>query len=59
MNDDLIYAIWSTNKFNNDILVDLVAKFSNLELATEFVNQAAYKGDGYAIIKDGERIDEL
>ena len=58
MNDyfNLDYVIWSTNKFDDDLFVDLVAKFSNLELAKDFVDYQATLGNGYAIFKDGKRV---
>ena len=58
MNDylNLDYVIWSTNKFDDDLCVDLVAKFSNLELAKDFVDYQATLGNGYAIFKDRKRV---
>lgn len=46
---DMKYTIWSTNRFNEDILQDIVAYFNNLELAHEFVEYQAQKGQSYLI----------
>lgn len=52
------YKIWRTNRFNDEILSELVAEFNNLELAKDFVEYQASIGNSYAILKDGVRIDE-
>jgi hypothetical protein len=52
------YKIWRTNRFNETILSELVAEFSDLELAKDFVEYQATLGESYAILEDGVRIDE-
>lgn len=46
---DMKYTIWSTNRFNEDILQDIVAYFNELELAQEFVEYQAQNGQTYII----------
>lgn len=52
------YKIWRTNRFDGEILSELVAEFDDLELAKDFVDYQATLGNSYAILKDGVRIDE-
>ena len=47
------YKIYKTNRFNDEILQDIVAIFYSKELAEDFVSYEI----NYAIIKDGERIE--
>lgn len=52
------YTIWSTNRFNDDLLQKIVAKFSELNLARDFVEYQATLGNSYAVVdKDGKRIE--
>ncbi len=51
------YKIYRTNKFNENILQDIVATFYNKELAEDFVLYEATIGNSYVIIKNGERIE--
>lgn len=59
MNDylNLDYVIWETNRFNDDLLQGIVAKFSDLELAKDFVEYQATLGNSFAITKDGKRVE--
>lgn len=59
MNDylNLDYVIWETNRFNDDLLQGIVAKFSDLELAKGFVEYQATLGNSFAITKDGKRVE--
>lgn len=59
MNDylNLDYVIWETNRFNDELLQGIVAKFSDLELAKDFVEYQATLGNSFAIIKDGKRVE--
>lgn len=50
------YKIWSTNRFNNMILSELVAEFDDIELAKDFVDYQASLGNSYAILQDGVRL---
>ncbi len=51
------YKIYKTNRFNDEILQDIVAIFYSKELAEEFVSYEITLGNSYAIIKNGERIE--
>jgi len=51
------YKIYKTNRFNDEILQDIVAIFYSKELAEDFVSYEITLGNNYAIIKDGERIE--
>lgn len=59
MNDylNLDYEIWSTNCFNDEILQEIIAKFSDLELAKDFVEYQATLGNSFAITKAGKRVE--
>jgi hypothetical protein len=50
------YKIWRTNRFDGEILSELVAEFDNLELAKDFVEYQATLGNSYAIVQDGVRL---
>lgn len=50
------YKIWRTNRFDGEILSELVAEFDNLELAKDFVDYQATLGNSYAIVQDGVRL---
>jgi hypothetical protein len=50
------YKIWSTNRFDNMILSELVAEFDDIELAKDFVDYQASLGNSYAILQDGVRL---
>lgn len=50
------YKIWSTNRFNDTILSELVAEFDDIELAKDFVDYQASLGNSYAILQDGVRL---
>lgn len=50
------YKIWRTNRFNGEILSELVAEFDDLELAKDFVDYQASIGNSYAILIDGVRL---
>ena len=50
------YKIWSTNRFDNMILSELVAEFDDIELAKNFVDYQASLGNSYAILQDGVRL---
>lgn len=54
---DLKYVIWRTNRFDDDILQDIVAKFADLELAKDFVNYQATLAESFVITKDGKRVE--
>ena len=51
------YKIYKNNRFNDEILQDIVAIFYSKELAEDFVSYEITLGNNYAIIKDGERIE--
>lgn len=51
------YVIWSTNRFNDELLQEIVAKFSDFELAKGFVEYQATLGNSFAITKNGKRIE--
>ena len=50
------YKIWRTNRFDAEILSELVAEFADFELAKDFVDYQASIGNSYAILKDGVRL---
>lgn len=50
------YKIWRTNRFDETILSELVAEFTDLELAKDFVDYQASLGNSFAILKDGVRL---
>lgn len=50
------YKIWKTNRFDAEILSELVAEFADFELAKDFVDYQASIGNSYAILKDGVRL---
>lgn len=54
---DLEYVIWRTNRFNDDLLQDIVAKFADLELAKDFVNYQATLSERFVITKDGKKVE--
>lgn len=54
---NLDYVIWSTNRFNDDLLQEVVATFRDLELAKGFVEYQATLGNSFAITKDGKRVE--
>lgn len=52
------YIVWSTNRFNDDLLQEIVAKFSDLNLAKDFVEYQATLGNSFAVVgKDGKRVE--
>lgn len=51
------YVVWRTNKFDDDILVELVAHFNDLVLARDFVSYQSTLGNSFSIVCDGERIE--
>lgn len=53
---NLEYKIWKVNRFDDDILTELIATFYNLEIAKEFVNYQASIAESYAIVENGTRI---
>ena len=55
---NLDYVVWRTGKFNDDMLVEVVAKFNDLDLAKSFIEYQATLGDRFAIVKDGKRVNE-
>jgi hypothetical protein len=50
------YKIWRTNRFDREILSELVAEFDCLELAKDFVDYQATLGNSYAIVQDGVKL---
>lgn len=50
------YKIWRTNRFDGEILSELVAEFDDLELAKDFVDYQATLGNSYVIVQDGVRL---
>lgn len=54
---DLVYEVWKTNRFKEDILIELVAIFKNFEDARDFVEYESTICESYVILRDGKRID--
>ena len=57
MNEKKEYAIWRTNRFNEELLTEQVGVFYDLELAKDFVEYQATIGESFAIKCDGEIIE--
>mgnify|MGYP000884401627 CR=1 FL=1 len=51
------YKVWKANKFNDDILTDLVAIFYDLEIAVDYVKYQATISEHYVIIQNGTKVD--
>lgn len=52
------YKVWATNRFSaDDMLVELVAIFFDLDKAIEFVNSQMDFGFTYIIKHNGKKID--
>ena len=57
-NKKMKYKLWKTNKFNGEILHEIVAVFLNFEDAKDFVEyKAAIFAERYAITYNGHIID--
>ena len=53
MDKKMEYSIYRRNPFNDNILSDLVGKFSDLELARDFIEYQASLCNSFCIIRDG------
>ena len=51
------YKVWKTNRFNDEILTDLVAVFYDFNKAKDFVKYEATLAESYAITLNGSIID--
>lgn len=49
--DEMPYAVWKTNRFNEEILTELVAYFSSEKLAQDFCDYQASQGERYIVKK--------
>ena len=57
MNKTTKYEIWRTNKFNDDMLTECVGIIYDISLAEDFITYQATKGESFAIMRDGVRVD--
>lgn len=53
------YTIYKTNKFDDSLLHNLVARFHDLKMAEDFVNRQSLLGESFVIQCDGKTIDML
>jgi hypothetical protein len=51
------YKVWSANKWDEDLLQEVVAVFYDLEKAIEFVEFQATLGQTYVIKHNGKKIN--
>lgn len=51
------YKIFRINKFNDELLQDIVAIFYDEELAKDFIEYQFTLGNNFAIFHNGERIE--
>lgn len=51
------YKVWKTNRFNDEILTELVAIFYDLKKAKDFVEYQSTISESHAIMENGKRID--
>ena len=54
---DIKYAIWSTNQFNDEILSELIAHFYDLEAAKDYVDYQLSIGNSFVILQNNKRIN--
>lgn len=51
------YKVYRVNKFNDEIIQDIVAIFYDKELAKDFTEYQFTLGNNFALFYNGERID--
>lgn len=51
------YKVWKTNRFNEDILVEIVAYFYDFKQAKDFVYNQAKNCESHVITLNGKIID--
>ena len=51
------FKVWKTNRFNDEILTDLVAVFYDFKKAKSFVEFQAFLAESYVITYNGNIID--
>ena len=53
---EMKYKVWETNKFNSGLMQNVIAAFTTLELAQEYVDFKSQLGESCIVAELGKKI---